>query len=246
MNRLRIMLSIGVLLLALGNAGMCMTVGEAKPMQDAAAVSVTGSVTLLEPTECYIEATNRSSGIWVQADTTGFAIADLVRVTGTVGLVDGERVIQGATLSAEGTPYPIAALSTRGRWVGGFDQLGGVSLQDYVTHKLPGGGMERLWQATGGASNTGMLVKTWGTVNAVYYSPTTNAHWFYLDDGSGVVSDYGDEGIIVYSDADVGQGDFVTVTGVSSTEVSFDSSARLVRSIRPRSADDVAVLGGQQ
>lgn len=232
------MLVIGVLLLVFGSAVMALA--------DGATVCVNGSITRLEPTECYIESTNRCSGIWVQADTTGFAIADLVTVTGTLGIVDGERVIQGATLAIAGASSPIAPLAVRGGWVGGFNQSGGASLQNYVRFKLPTGGTEMRWQATGGASNTGMLIKTWGTVNAVYYSPTTDAHWFYIDDGSGAVSDYGDTGIIVYSDADVAQGDFVTVTGVSSVEVSFDSSARLVRSIRPRTVDDVAVSGGRQ
>ncbi len=101
-------------------------------------------------------------------------------------------------------------------------------------------------EVVGGARNTGLLVTTWGTVNAVYYSPISDAHWFYIDDGCGVVSDYGDNGIIVYSPADVRQGDFVTVTGVSSTEVSFDDPTRLVRSIRPRTADDVRVLNGRR
>jgi hypothetical protein len=242
LNGLRIMLSIGVLLLVFGSAGLCTPVGEAKTVADGAVVIVNGSITLLEPTECYIESTNRSSGIWVRAGTTGFAVADLVSACGTLGTADGERVIQGATLTAAGAPNSIRALAMRGSWVGGYDQLGGASLQDYVAYKLPIGGTAWQWQATGGASNTGMLVKTWGTVNAVYYSPATDAHWFYIDDGSGVVSDYGDTGIIVYSDADVGQGDFVTVTGISSTEVSFDSSARLVRSMWPRSAADVAIV----
>jgi len=213
------------------------TIGEAKSLSDGSQVCVIGSVTLLEPAECYIESANRSSGIWVQADMTGFAMGDLVTATGTLGTADGERAIQSATVAAAGGQAAIAPLGMRNAWLGGFATAGGACLRDYF-----GAGIAGVWRAAAGAPNAGLLVRTTGTVNAVYYSPITDAHWFYIDDGSGVVSDYGDKGIIVYSSADVHQGDQVTVTGVSSAETSLDDAGRLVRTIRPRSAEDVRIV----
>ena len=239
---IRITFLLCVMLGLYANAADSATIGEAKSLSDGTMIAVTGSVTLLEPAECYIESTDRSSGIRVQADTAGFGLGNLVTATGTLGALDGERIILGATLAVTGAASPIAPLGLRNNWLGGSCQVGGASLQDYIAFKIPLDGTGRRWDTVGGAPNTGVLVTTWGTINAVYESPITGAHWFYIDDGSGVVSDYGDKGIIVYSDADVRQGDFVTVTGVSSTEVSFDSTSRLARSIRPRTADDVHVL----
>lgn len=239
---LRITLLLCVLLGILANAANNSTIGEAKLLSDGTPVAISGSVTSLEPAECYIESTDRSSGIRVQADMTGFALHDLVAATGTLGTLDGERVVWGATVAAAGGSSAIAPLGLRNNWLGGFCSLGGASIQDYRPYHIEGDGTGRRWETVHGAPNTGLLVTTWGTVNAIYYSPITDAHWFYIDDGSGVVSDYGDNGIIVYCDADVHQGDFVCVTGVSSTEVSFDDPTRLVRSIRPRAADDVRVL----
>ena len=235
------------LCVAVVEAGVCGTIGEVKAQPQGTLVCVTGSVTYIEPTECYIESADRSAGIWVQADTSGIVLADLVSASGTLGIANGERVIQSATLSLAGVGPAIAPLGVRNNWLGGFYQAGTAALQDFVAYRIPDDGTGRRWQAAAGASTIGLLATTWGRVNAVYYSPITNAHWFYIDDGSGVVSDCGDLGVIVYSGADVHQGDCVTVTGVSSIELSFDDATRLVRSIRPRSGGDVRFTGaGQQ
>jgi len=69
------------------------------------------------------------------------------------------------------------------------------------------------------------------------------AAWFYVDDGSGLVSDLGDTGVLVYGDADIAQGDTVAVTGISSTEPSYDDPSRLIRVIRTRDSRDVVVPG---
>lgn len=229
----RIALLTGVLLCLLSHSTHAATIAVAKSEQPGLVVTVTGSITVLEPTECYIESADRSAGVLVQADTTGFAIGDLVDATGILGTVDGEPVIQNAALTATGGACPVASFAMRGNWVGGANRSGLASLQDWITYRIPGDGLGREWRVTPGLSNTGLLVTTWGTVRAVCYSPTTNARWFRIDDGSGVVCDYGDSGIIVYSNADVSEGDFVTVTGASSIETALDDPTRLVRVIRP-------------
>lgn len=217
--------------------------GETRLASDGASVNVTGCVTYLQPDECYIESTDRSSGIWVQsADTTGVAVGDLVAAAGVVTITNGEKCIASAVLSRVGAGTAIKPLAMRNNWLGGRNSAGDASLQDYVAYKIPGDGTGREWRTTGGASNIGLLVKTTGIVNGVYHSPINDAHWFYVDDGSGVVSDCGDKGIIVYSDADLRDGNLITVTGISSIEASYDDPTRLVRSIRPRSSEDVRLL----
>jgi len=226
----------------LARVGSCVSIGQAKASPDGTTISTVGSITLLEPAECYIESTDRASGIWVQANTTGLSIGDVVIASGTLATVTGERVIQSATLGSTGQRSTILPFTICNGGLGGFAKDGYFSLQDYVPYVLPDGSIAYRWQITGGAPTAGVLAKTWGTVNAVYYSPVTTAHWFYVDDGTGVVSDYGDQGVIVYSDAAVQEGDSVTVTGVSSLETTFECPTRLLRTIRPRSASDVVVV----
>jgi hypothetical protein len=98
------------------------------------------------------------------------------------------------------------------------------------------------WTRASGATNTGLLVRTWGTVRSIYHSVVNGASWFYIDDGSAAVSDFGDTGVMVYGDAEIEQGDYVAVTGISSTEPSNDDPSRLIRVIRTRGAGDVEVL----
>lgn len=232
-----------ILLLGLLTRVASMPIGEARGLPDTTPVSVTGCVTYLQPSDCYIESTDRASGIWVQpSDITGISIGDQVTVSGTIATSNGERTINSASFSGRIAGSAINPFAMRNSWLGGFYQAGGASVQDYVTYKIPGDGTGQRWQRALGAPTTGVLVKTWGTVKATYYSPITQASWFYIDDSSVAASDCGDQGIIVYSDADIHQGDFVTVTGISSTEVSLDDATKLVRSIRPRSSADVATI----
>lgn len=219
------------------------TIGEARGLPDTTPVSVSGSVIFLQPNECYIESTDRISGIWTQPlNVAGVAVGGLVAVSGVLATINGEKTISGATLSGPEAGPTISPFGLRNSWLGGLCQADGSSLQDYVTYRLPEGGIGRRWQLAMGAPTTGVLVKTWGTVRGIYYSPITESPWFYIDDGSVAASDCGDQGIIVYSDASVSEGDFVAVTGVSSIEVSLDDTTKLVRSIRPRSSADIAIL----
>ena len=229
------------ILLASGAA--CETLGRAEAVPAGMPETVTGAVTYVNVLECYVESTTRSAGIWVRGDTTGIEIGDVVTASGTYSELDGECVILDAILSKTGESMQIKPLGMANKWIGG----GALNFQraviDFGLLEDPETG-ERSWQwyTTGGANNTGLLIKTWGTVKSVYYSPINGARWFYVDDGFGAVSDYGDHGVLVYSDADVKQGQFVTVTGISSVEPPFDDSEKLVRVVRPRSADDVVVL----
>lgn len=127
------------------------------------------------------------------------------------------------------------------KWIGGGFRTDTASLQDFVPGRIPGDGCGVGWQSAVGLSTNGLPVTTWGKVTGVYYSPITDSHWFYIDDGFGAVADYGDKGVLIYSDAEVNEGDFVSVTGISGVETSYDNSSRLMRMIETRNAADVQV-----
>ena len=195
----------------LTGSAFCVPIGQAKTLPLGSSATVTGSVTLIEPTECYLESTNGTSGMWVQADTTGFSLSSVVNAAGVVGTSDGEIVLQNASLSSAGEPKTMASVGMGNRWLSGRIE-------------------------------NGLLVTTWGKVTAVCYSPASGAHWFHIDDGSQVRCDYGDSGVVVYSDSDVIEGDYVRVTGISSVETALDDTTKLVRVIRTRSSEDVSCL----
>lgn len=98
------------------------------------------------------------------------------------------------------------------------------------------------WVPRGGIPTLGMFARTWGKVRAAYSSPTTGAKWFYIDDGAGVVSDFGDIGVIVYSDADVKIGDYIAVNGMSQVEESFDQPGKMIRVVRCFNQQDVQLI----
>lgn len=231
-------------------AGWCGTVGEAKVALESSPVAFGGIITYLEPLECYVEARERSAGIRVLGDTTGLALGDPVAVTGTRGIVGGEPAVVNAAIAPGGPAIEIRPYGMRSDTIGGWSDWAGMRIWDFRGVRVQSDGQwvwERQWLPAMGASNTGLLVTLTGTAVASYYSPDTNTNWFYLDDGSGPVSDLGDRGVLVYSHAPVDKGDFVTVTGISSAEASFDDLTKLLRVVRTRSADDVRVLpdGGQ-
>lgn len=207
----RIALFVCMLSCLMTGAALCIPIGQAKTMPPGSSATVTGSITLIGPTECYLESTNGTSGIWVQADTTGFSLNDVVNAAGVMGTSDGEIVLQSAGIALAGDPKIMSSVGMANKWLNG-------SLEK------------------------GLLVTTWGKVTAVCYSPETGAHWFHIDDGSRVRCDYGDTGVIVYSDADVSEGDYVRVTGISSVETALDDATKLVRVVRTRSSDDVSCL----
>lgn len=223
-------------------AALCTTIGEAKRAADGTVVTVTGCVTSLETGECYIEAADRSAGIWVQGTTTGIGIGQLATVTGTKSVIDGECALTNSSMSS-GTGQAIAPFSMSNRCIGGSAIGADPGILDY---KPPFGAIPESWSGAGGANNTGLLVKTCGTVVSTYYSVVTNARWFVIDDDSKTVADLGDTGVLVFSDAAVQQGDFVSVTGISSVTPANDGPARRIRVVRTRNVDDVQVLKAAQ
>lgn len=225
-------------LLFMGVTGCCETIGQAKWLIDGASVVVEGCVTSIAPSECYIEAADRSVGIWVNAGTASINIGDCVTVMGTMSTVNGERIITRSNLYPLGTqayigPLGMPTKSVGGTWLGYQDCVYDARFKN----------ANWVWNYAPGPNNTGLLVKTWGTVTATYYSPINGARWFFVDDGYGATADNDDKGILVMSDADVSKSDVVTVTGNSSVECDNNDATRLIRSIRPRSIEDVSIVG---
>lgn len=153
--------------------------------------------------------------------------------------VSGAAFAENAGQPLEGLP---AVIGMNNKALGGACSVSGLNIWDYISYKIPGDGTEWNWTKAGGCPNLDVLVKTWGTVKNTFYSPTTGARWFHVDDGSHVTSDLADSGILVYSDADVKIGQFVAVTGISGTEPAIDMPDKLIRVLRTRTADDVQVL----
>ncbi len=228
---------VGLLVLLAGGTGWCASIAEVKSAGNWMQVTVEGIVTYLEPLECYVESADRSGGIWVRGSTEGISVGDSVLAGGTFAVVDGEPAVTAASITKQGIPSVIRPFGMSNASLGGASKWSPVSVTDFR------GGA---WIPARGANNTGLLVTTWGTVRAIYYSPVSGARWLYIDDGSGVVSDSGDSGVLVYTDAEVNRGDFVRLTGVSSTEPAMDGPPRLIRVVRTRSAHDVRVEKAQE
>ena len=229
----------------LGCAASCETISAIKSLSNWVQVTVEGIVTYVEPSECYIESADRSSGIRVIGPTVGIEIGDPVIAFGMFAVIDGEPAAVDASIYLHGSGSEIRPFGMASRAVGGASKWSPLCIWDYASVRVPSGNgwvWQRNWVPASGANNTGLLITTWGTIKATYLSPTTGASWFYIDDGSSLVSDLGDTGLLVYSDAQVEEGQFVSVTGISSVELSLDDASRLIRVIRTRSTEDVAIL----
>lgn len=234
-----------IMCMAAAQCAWCASIAEVKSSGDWMQVTVEGIVTYVEPLECYIEAPNRSGGIRVIGPADGINVGDAVVAYGTFAVIDGEPAVTDAAIYLQGTPNEIKPFAMNNRAVGGASKWSPQFIWDYVCERVYSDGewiCRWKWGPAGGANNTGLLVTTWGKVRSTHYSPVTDTKWIYIDDGSRTVSDCGDTGVLVYTNAEVDIGDFVSVTGVSSTEPSFDNPSRLIRVVRTREAGDVRIV----
>lgn len=231
---------------ALAVLGLCTTPGRGATIGEVKSgasrftsmlVTVTGVVTYVDSQECYVEAADRSSGILVQGDTTAVTLGSNIEATGIYSIAGGEPAIIGASFGPQTGSADIKPFCVLNKSVGGAAPQPYPSILDYIKK----GDAPGAWVRAVGAGNTGLLVTTWGIVRVCYRDPSSGTRWFYVDDGTQAVSDLGDIGVLVYSSKELTEGDFVTVTGISSVEPSLDDPTRLIRVIRTRSADDVQV-----
>ena len=243
MRKARVVYLVLACLLLIGSAASCMTIGEAKSANNGTDGHIVGCVTYVEPGECYIESIDKSAGIRIQGIPGNPAIGDTLSIRGIKqSASNGEAVIAAYGVSNAGTAS-IQPFTMANKWIGGADAF---ILDRKKISVPPGVAPQYLWKSTGGANNTGLLIKTTGKVTAVYSTPATASapagKWFYIDDGSDIVSDLGDIGVLVISDAEVKIGDFVSVTGVSTIDQALDTPQRMVRTIITPNATSVKIL----
>ena len=153
-----------------------------------------------------------------------------------------------ASLYPYGQPAAIRPFGMKNATIGGAPKWSPMRISDLSRQKVLEGHTwtwHYSWNPVCGPTNTGLLVKTWGTVKALYQS-LDGTRWLYVDDGSSVVTDFGDVGVLVYSDAEVNRGDFVSVQGISSCEPSLEEPGRLIRVIRTRDPADIVVLKARE
>lgn len=183
---------------------------------------VTGRFTESGITLFYIQDDDRGAGIRVD-NATAVAPGDRVNVTGTLGVIGGERRLYDTTVQItqhqSAVPGPLAMDNPT---------VGGAALNDHT----PG--------ITGaiGPYNKGLLVMTWGRVTS------TSDGAFCIDDGSVLADGPGTNfGIRVIASGftlpTVNQ--YVVITGISS---SFEYDGVTYRQIRVRAAADVLVTTG--
>ncbi len=199
------------------------SVSSVRDLPDGSYVNVEGIVTGVWATCFFIQSADRSSGIRVNADV-GYYVkrGDIVQVQGILGITDGERainpsmpaIVHGSTT----VPSPVAL---RNRDLGGGD----------ASPDNPGVTDGR------GALNVGLLVKTTGVVT---YS---GAGFFYIHDGSNRTDSPLDDGsgmlgVRITSNIVASPGDWLEVTGVSSTDT-YNVPGRNIPTIMPRDANDV-------
>lgn len=189
------------------------TISEGRIMASGTNICLRGKiVTALFAGGFYAEEADRSASIRVLSTAT-VHIGDVVDITGVLGTSDGERQIVTGTVFAMGiAAEPIRPFGMRG------DMLGGAALCDLV----PG--------VTGGcgANNLGLLIKTWGKVSSL------GGGYFTIECGPGV-----NVRIKSGSLTQPRVGDVITVTGISTCEV---SSGAVCRAVLPRGPEDIVVV----
>lgn len=176
------------------------------------------AVTAVFPDCVYIEQRDRASGIKV-VGPKGLYIGQRVVINGTIGLRNGERLIENATATPAYPPIYVRPLAMPNKSVGG----GGLDTMD------PG-----IDNATG-LFNVGLLITTWGKVTY------TDPNFFYIDDGSHLDDGSGHVGLRIDArnlDNVPSVGSHVSVTGISTVQMLGE---RVIRIVRPRNQQDILV-----
>ena len=163
----------------------------------------------------YIEDINRVSGMKVIMSNPTVIEGQIVNVTGTVTTLNDERQLINATVSG------LLAVS---KALGPFGMpnlmVGGGGISGWTSGVFQGNGL----------SNTGLLIRTWGTVKEI---GTSSNKYFVIDDGSGV----GVKVRVPSASSLPAIGAFVSATGISTSEL--DAKGNRCRVIRARRASDI-------
>lgn len=165
----------------------------------------------------YVEAADRSYGIRVDQRSHGASVGSKARIIGWVRTNSGgERYIEAidVTVSGNGAVNPLGMPNK---------SLGGGQ-SGYQAAVAPGGS---------GASNIGLLVRTWGKVTGM--DSVSSPSWVTIDDGSGLDL----RCLLPTAFSWDSNWQWITVTGISSCE---SAGGEVHRLLRIRSQDDVQGL----
>lgn len=180
------------------------------------------TVTAKFPDCFYIESADRTTGIKVISSAPATE-GSRVRVDGTMTTVGSERCIQ-ATNVRRVDDLPVSPLGFLNKFLGGIKFGSDPNTQVGVSDGF-------------GLNNIGLLVRTWGKVTQI------GTDYLYIDDGSGLK-----DGTLTGTEKNVGvrvicdpaghkNGDFLTVTGISSC---FETaSGRIAARVLTRRGSDV-------
>lgn len=181
------------------------------------AVITSGSSQLSD--RMYIEQGNRASAIMIPFTTvpTGYSEGNIVKVIGTLMTQNGERVIQGASLSKTGNQTPLNPLLMQTKSVGG----GMLGYKSGVTNGV-------------GLNNVSLLISICGKVTATGWT------YFYVNDGSNLEDGSGFTGLKVVcgSLTKPAKNSTTRVTGISSIEKP-DGLDVYVPVVRVREQEDI-------
>lgn len=167
----------------------------------------------------YVEQENRAAAAMLAFThaPSGYVEGDIIEAIGALATLNGERCLDGVSLSKLSHRDPLRPLGMPSRDVGGI-QLGNKPGTD--------GGR--------GLNNLSLLVTVYGRVTAVGWT------YFYIDDGSTL---YDGSGLKVICDglSKPSRGSFVRVTGISSCEQPPESGAT-IPVVRVRKQADILAL----
>lgn len=172
--------------------------------------------------EFYISDPDRSAGMRI-ISSRPVRFGDTVTIVGRLTTDNGERgIIADSVVETSSGSTLITPLGMPSKFVGGIGP----------TPQTPG--------ITGavGLRNTGLLIKTWGTVT---YAGTDSEDFFYINDGASTNDGSRRTGLKVKSRTlpKPSVGSMVTVTGISSCEL-VDGRTNPV--VKVRTADDIALI----
>ncbi len=185
-------------------------IAQAKAMSDGTIIRVAGKVVTCSLYDfTYIEEPNRRAGIKVTS-TQGIYQSELVDITGVIGTVNGERVIDAETTIPLGTGADIGPYALKMGALGGAAFGQQIAVMEYKWVKQSG--TTELIPANG-LNNIGLLVRVCGSVTAC------GENFFYIDDGSNCNDGSGNIGVKVFCPGITppSQPEFVLINAISST-----------------------------
>lgn len=204
------------------------SVGKAKAQPNGMTVNITQPmvVTLAPfgaPDRYWIQDPDGTAGIRVKADGDRPSVGQTVRVSGRLAVdpANGERMLVNSS-------YTVVGTGTTKVWTINNKNIGG---KGYVG---PNG-----QPLTLGLENQGLLVRVFGRVTRVEFSPEM---YFVLDDGSGVDSGNGTGIKVIETQAFPSVGDYLSVVGVISSEIVNGKKVRVLRGREGLFPEDITVL----